>query len=97
MSAKSCGVTIVSIGIKMTRIVTCFQTSADTGIAMTFALMQKGNIMKSTHNILVEDIEQMDAALDRLSDRRDIWQNDLIWWLCKSVRDILLVVIKKIR
>lgn len=67
----------------------------DTGMIIIFVLMQKGTIMKSTHDILVEDIEQMDDALDRLSERRDIWQNNIIWWLCKSVRDILLVIIKK--
>lgn len=51
--------------------------------------------MKTTREILLEDIEQMDLTLERLSDRRDIWQNDLIWWLCKAVRDLLLVVVKK--
>ena len=52
--------------------------------------------MKSTHDILIEDLEHMDLALERLSDTRDIWQNDLVWWLCKCVRDILLVIVKKI-
>ena len=56
---------------------------------------RKGIAMKSTHDILVEDLEQMDSALDRLSERRDIWQNDLIWWLCKCVRDLLLIVVKR--
>lgn len=53
--------------------------------------------MKTTHEILIEDIEQMDLALERLSDTRDIWQNKIVWWLCKSVRDLLLVAVKRDR
>ena len=47
------------------------------------------------YDILIEDIEQMDEALQRLSYTHDIWQNKIIWWLCKSVRDILLMLVKK--
>lgn len=51
--------------------------------------------MKTTREILLEDTEQMDLALEKLSESRDIWQNNIIWWLCKSVRDILLFIIRK--
>ena len=51
--------------------------------------------MKTNREILLEDIEQMDLALERLSESRDIWQNNIVWWLCKAVRDLLITVVKK--
>lgn len=46
--------------------------------------------------ILLEDIEQMEKDMRRLSTtRQNIWQNDMIWWLCKSVRDILLWIVER--
>lgn len=46
--------------------------------------------------ILLEDVEQMDKGLERLSEKKqDIWQDNLVWWLCKSVRDILLWIVER--
>ena len=51
---------------------------------------------KATREILVEDIEQMDSGMKRLSStRQDIWQDELVWWLCKAVRDILLWIVER--
>lgn len=46
--------------------------------------------------ILLEDVEQMDKGLETLSKTKaDIWQDELIWWLCKAVRDILLWIVER--
>lgn len=49
---------------------------------------------KSTREILMEDLRQMEDGMERLSTTKaDIWQDELIWWLCKTMRDVLLYVI----
>lgn len=48
---------------------------------------------KSTYEILKEDLGVMEDGMKRLSTtKEDIWQDELIWWLCKSMRDVLLYV-----
>ena len=48
---------------------------------------------KSTHEILKEDLGVMEDGMERLSTTKvDIWQDELIWWLCKAVRDLMLYV-----
>ena len=42
------------------------------------------------HNELMKDIQYMDAVMDRLANRADIWQDRYIYWIAKAVRDILL-------
>ena len=52
---------------------------------------------KSTRDILVEDKEQMEEGMKSLAGtKEDIWQDGLVWWLCKSMRDVLLYVIGNI-
>ena len=52
---------------------------------------------KSTRDILVEDLRQMEDGMERLSTTKaDIWQDKLIWWLCKTLRDVLLCEIGRI-
>lgn len=49
---------------------------------------------KSTRDILVEDLEKMDEGMKSLAGtKEDIWQDSLVWWLCKAMRDVLLYVI----
>lgn len=48
---------------------------------------------KSTRDILVEDLRKMEDGMEKLSTtKEDIWQDELIWWLCKAVRDLMLYV-----
>jgi hypothetical protein len=48
---------------------------------------------KSTREIMMEDLRQMEDGMTRLSTTKaDIWQDELVWWLCKAVRDLMLYV-----
>lgn len=48
---------------------------------------------KSTREILMEDLRKMEDGMEKLSTtKEDIWQDELIWWLCKAVRDLMLYV-----
>ena len=48
----------------------------------------------STRDILVEDLGKMGEGMKRLSSTKaDIWQDELVWWLCKTLQDVLLYVI----
>lgn len=38
---------------------------------------------------MIECAGQMEQGMIRTQTMRDIWQNDLIWWLCKSVKLLL--------
>ena len=38
---------------------------------------------------MIECAEQMEQGMIRTQTTRDIWQNDLIWWLCKAVKLLL--------
>ncbi len=52
---------------------------------------------KSTREILMEDLLKMENGMERLSTtKEDIWQDELIWWICKTMRDVLLYVIGRI-
>lgn len=49
---------------------------------------------KSTYEILKEELGVMEDGMKRLSTtKEDIWQDELVWWLCKAVKDLLLYVI----
>lgn len=41
--------------------------------------------------MLLEAREAISEGMERTAMHRDIWQNELIWWLCKAV----LLLIKK--
>ena len=38
---------------------------------------------------MIECAGQMEQGMIRTQTTRDIWQNDLIWWLCKAVKLLL--------
>ena len=44
---------------------------------------------------LMEDLENMETALCRLEDSPDIWQNNIIKALCRSVYHLLLAEIRR--
>lgn len=49
---------------------------------------------KSTYEIMKEELGVMEDGMKRLSTtKEDIWQDELVWWLCKAVKDLLLYVI----
>lgn len=37
---------------------------------------------------MLECIEEIESRQDRL-EGHDIWQDELVWWLCKAVRILL--------
>lgn len=39
---------------------------------------------------IIECIEEIEQGSRAVETYRDIWQNNLIWWLCKAVRLLLL-------
>ena len=52
---------------------------------------------KSSRDILTEDLQKMEDGMNVLSvHKADIWQDELIWWICKTMRDVLLHVIGRI-
>ena len=44
---------------------------------------------------LIECMEAMEDGMIRTSKGRDIWQNELIWWICKAVGLLLEREVKK--
>lgn len=44
---------------------------------------------------LIECMDAVENAMLRLQDSRDIWQNDIIYWLCRSVWLLLRSRIKE--
>lgn len=50
---------------------------------------QMRNAMKpSKREQTIECIEALDEGMERLMTR-DIWQDRLVWWLCKAVKLLL--------
>ena len=43
---------------------------------------------------LLEAREAISEGMERTAVQRDIWQNELVWWLCKAV---LLLMEKEIK
>lgn len=44
---------------------------------------------------LIEDREMMFDGMIRMGEDSDIWQNKLIYWICKSNYDILEYMLRK--
>lgn len=44
---------------------------------------------------MIECMTAMEEGMIRLSKGCDIWQNDLIWWICKSLYLLLEREVKK--
>lgn len=38
---------------------------------------------------LIECAEAMERGMIHIQNTRDIWQNDLIWWVCKATKLLL--------
>ena len=47
------------------------------------------------HEQMVECMGKMEDGMIHVGRTRDIWQNNLIWWMCKSIYLILEWIIKK--
>lgn len=43
----------------------------------------------SKKELMVECAEELENGMIKIQNTRDIWQNDLIYWLCKSVKILL--------
>jgi len=43
---------------------------------------------------IIECMEAMEQGMIRTGYTREIWQNDLIYWLCKSIKLILEVLLR---
>ena len=44
---------------------------------------------------MLECLNKMEDGMIRVGMTRDIWQNDLIWWLCKAVYLILEWIVRE--
>ena len=44
---------------------------------------------------LIRDMEAMEQGMERTADRCDIWQDRLIYAMCKVIRDILLWILRR--
>lgn len=49
---------------------------------------------KTYRENLIEDAESMEQAMIRLGNRCDIWQDRLLWHVCKAVFDILQYLLR---
>lgn len=38
---------------------------------------------------MIECAEQMEHGMIQTQTHRDMWQNNLVWWLCKAVKLLL--------
>ncbi|MBQ3502352.1 MAG: hypothetical protein IJA72_01645 [Clostridia bacterium] len=47
------------------------------------------------HEIFIEDIEHCEDMMAVLATRQDIWQDRFLYWICKSIYDILKYIVKK--
>lgn len=45
---------------------------------------------------LIECMSAMEDGMIQLSRSRDIWQNELIWWICKAVGLLLEKEVKRV-
>ena len=45
---------------------------------------------------MVECAEQMENGMMHTTAHSDMWQNDLIWWICKAVKLLLEDRIKSV-
>lgn len=50
--------------------------------------MGGGDSMTSREQ-MVECAEAMEQGMIQTQTYRDIWQNDLIWWMCKAIKLLL--------
>lgn len=45
---------------------------------------------------LIECMDEIENGMCSVSEKRDIWQNDLIWWMCKAINLLIENNIKNI-
>lgn len=50
--------------------------------------------MSKYRDELIHDAEMMEDAMSRVAKRSDIWQDRIVYALCKAVYDILQVMIR---
>ena len=46
--------------------------------------------------VLIQDMQEMEEGLCRTANRTDIWQDRLVYALCKAVLHLLQVEVKRI-
>lgn len=44
---------------------------------------------------MIECIQAIDEGMERIQTKRDIWQNELLYWICKSLKLLLEANLKK--
>lgn len=44
---------------------------------------------------ICECINELEKGQIALEEKRDIWQNDLIWWMCKALCLLLVEELKR--
>ena len=46
---------------------------------------------------LIECAEAMENGMVNIQYRRDIWQNELIYWICKAIKLLIEVQLKNLK
>lgn len=46
---------------------------------------------------LIECAEAMENGMIKMQNSRDIWQNELIYWICKAIKLIIEVQLKNLK
>ena len=46
---------------------------------------------------LIECAEAMESGMLNIQYKRDIWQNELIYWICKAIKLIIEVQLKNLK
>lgn len=44
---------------------------------------------------LKRDLDEIEEAMIRLGGRADIWQDRLLWHICRAIYDLILYVLSK--
>ena len=51
--------------------------------------------MARLNKTLIKDAERMEEVIDKLADRKDIWQDRYIYWIAVAIYHIILHLRKK--
>lgn len=44
---------------------------------------------------MIECMEEMQLGMEKTTIQRDIWQSNLIWWMCKAIYLLLENAVRK--
>ena len=59
--------------------------TAACGVTTAGAVNGMDGVMMTRNEQIAECRQAISEGVERVGMHRDIWQNELIWWLCKAV------------